>query len=449
MGGYVLMFARLLAVVILVAGLSLVASVSQAQDAGDYVGAWAASPQPPYEEGISQDGFSDQTVRNIVRANASGTGLRVRLSNAFGEQPLTIGAASVARHAGGASTVAGTDLALTFGGEPSVTIPAGKDVYSDPVAFEVAAGEDLAVSLYVEGASGPTTWHQLAQQTSYVSNPGDHTADAAGTSFSNGLSHFFFLTAVDVSGSAAPGAVVALGDSITDGYGSAFGADGRYPDYLARRLRAMPQAPAVLNAGISGNRILRDSPEFGVKALDRLDRDVLSQSGVTDIILLEGINDIQQTPHVFDAERITDGMQEIIDRAHEEGIEVHGATLLPFERCIFPECYSQRQEETRLAVNDFVRNSGEFDGVVDFDAALRDPDDPARLLPEYDSGDHLHPNDAGYRVMAETVDLALLEDGQTATEVPDTGGISPAVVVLPSLVVLATVALGFRRLLAS
>ena len=436
------------------------AQVSPVSATSSWLGIWAASPQPPYESDVSHDGFKNQTVRNIVHASVGGNTLRVRLSNAFGEKPLTFGGADVAIQgntastaqkasgayatlANGAVTVSGTDRELTFDGKPSVTIPAGKDVYSDPVSLQVTPGQNLAVSLYVPGSSGPTTWHQVANQISYVSNPGDHTASSAATAFSDAQTSYFWVTELDVGEVGATagsgGAVVTLGDSITDGVHSTLDANTRWPDYLARRFSALPpeQKKSVLDAGISGNRILNDSPCCGVKATDRLERDVFSEAGVKDVILLEGINDIgfsqltdsQTKPHTdVSADQIIAGMKQIIQRTHAKGLKIYGGTLTPFKGADY---YSKDGENKREAVNDFIRNSGQFDGVIDFDAAIRDPQNPTQMLPAYDSGDHLHPNSLGYETMANAVDLSsFATQGATqgttsgsAVEMPNTGGI--------------------------
>ena len=413
------------------------AAIHEAQGVS-WLGAWSASQQPPYEEGVSAEGFENQTVRNIVHTSAGGNEIRVRLSNAFGEEEVIFGNARVATQRDGAATEPGTDRELTFDGAPSVAVPAGEEVYSDPVYLDVAGGENLAVSLYLPEATGPTTWHELGQQSTYFSNPGDHTAESEATAFSGAETSFFFVSAVEVRAPEGANAIVAFGDSITDGFNSTLDANGRYPDYLADRMLGLPsgERTSVLNAGISGNRILNDAPCCGVRATDRLERDVLSQAGVSDVILLEGINDIGyseieeedptrgQTPDVS-AEEIITGMQQIIDRSHAEGLQIHGGTLLPFEGADY---YSEEGEAKRQEVNDFIRNSGEFDSVVDFDRATRDPENPRALLPEYDSGDNLHPNDAGYRAMAAVVDLerfdaAQGEAGERVERIPETGGI--------------------------
>jgi lysophospholipase L1-like esterase len=342
----------------------------------------------------------------------------VRLTNTFGTRPLTVGAAHIAIEGAGADIVPGSDRQLTFGGRRAVTIAKGAEVYSDPVALAVGAEQHLAVSLYVPGASGPTTWHALAVQTNYVSTPGNHTGDPTGSAFTTTVMSWFWLDGVDVVAGGLDRAVVTLGDSITDGFASTVNADDRWPNFLARRLLALPadHHVSVLDEGISGNRVLHNAPCCGVSALARLNRDVLAQDGVRWVILLEGINDIgfsgltgpETAPHTnVSAAQIIAGYKQIIIQVHSKRLKIYGATLTPFKGTTFPGYYTPAGERKREAVNHWIRTSGAFDAVIDFDKAIRDPADPLRMLPNYDSGDHLHPNDAGYAAMADAINLAL------------------------------------------
>jgi lysophospholipase L1-like esterase len=359
-------------------------------------------------------GFSNQTVRQIAHVSIAGNRLRLRLSNAYGTGPLKIGATHVALRKFGGSIVSGSDRALTFDGNRSITIPAGAPVLSDPIDFEVPAFADLAVSLYFPGTTGPITWHQLGVQTTYVSTPGDFTTAAEMPVAATATSRFV-LADVEVTAAKRMGAVVTLGDSITDGYCSTVDADHRWPDYLSLRLNAgnAKNGMAVLNQGISGNRLLHD--KFGPNSLARYDRDALTQSGVTHIIVLEGINDIG-LPGAFgmpaeevSADEIIGGLHQLIERAHEKKLMIFGGTLTPFEGTTFPGYYTPAGELKRQAVNTWIRAKAEFDAVIDFDQAVRDPSHPTRLLPAYDCGDHLHPNDAGYKAMADSINLKLLQ----------------------------------------
>jgi lysophospholipase L1-like esterase len=286
-------------------------------------------------------------------------------------------------------------------------VPAGADVLSDPAMLRVPDDTDLLVTTYVPTPSGPVTYHPAAAQTSFFTRNGDVTAEESGASYNEQTSVWHYVTGVDVQGSTAPGSVATLGDSITDGVGSTTGANRRWPDFLADRLLASPRRLGVVNAGISANRLLLDVPGSGAgrNALARLDNDVLSLGTVQTLIVLEGINDIQQDPHQTDPTQIIAAHRQIIAQAHARGIRVIGATLTPFKGW---RVYDQTLENTRLAVNDFIRTSGLYDGVADFDAAVRDPQDPLRMLPAYDSGDHLHPGDAGYQAMAAAVNLGQL-----------------------------------------
>jgi lysophospholipase L1-like esterase len=385
------------------AGLA-VATAAPAKDgniARHWSGTWAASPQAA---GIPPE-FGGQTIRQIVHASIGGTQVRVRLSNAYGTSPLHIGAARVGLRSTGASIAAGSDRVLTFSGSASTTIPAGALAISDAVDLRVPDRADLAVSLWIPGNQFAATEHTLGLQTTYVSPEGDFSgADTLPTATTT--ASYYYLAGVDVGSSIPSVAIVTLGDSITDGMHSTPDANRRWPDRLAERLRSHKGGHriAVLNAGISGNRILHD--KTGTNASARLDRDVLVQSGARYLIVLEGINDIG-IPEGYAAEEIIAGHHQIIERAHAMGLKVYGGTLTPFQAFLPGIYYSAENEATRQVVNQWIRTSKAYDAVIDFDRALRDPKNPAAMLPAYDSGDHLHPNDAGYQAMADAVDLSL------------------------------------------
>jgi lysophospholipase L1-like esterase len=383
--------------------------------------AWSRPPvQPPLHWvatwGAAMDSpgprLSDQTVRQVVRVSVGGSAVRVRLSNLFGAGPVTLGPARVALRAEGSATVPGSDRVVAFEGRGTVTIPKGGSVLSDPVAMDVKPLQELAISLYVPAAAtpGPSTLHNAGLATAYLTESGDATAAARfpGTEVHGSR---FFLSDVEVGGPAERHAVVAFGDSITDGVGAKPDTYERWPDYLAARLQKDPAlaAVAVVNSGIGGNRVLNDN--FGPSAQKRFDRDALDKPGVRWIVLLEGINDIggsgqPETPaDDVSAEQIIDGMKQLVARAHAKGVKIYGATLTPFGGAGWPY-HSSRNEKKREAVNAWIRNGGAFDGVADFDKAIRDPARPDRMLQAYDSGDHLHPNGAGYEAMANAVDLA-------------------------------------------
>jgi lysophospholipase L1-like esterase len=378
--------------------LCLLPGVAQAQ----WVGSWGASPSDPLP-GVTPPTLSlkDQTVRTIAHLSLGGSGLRLRLSNAFGPTPLAIGAVHVARWENGA-IVSGTDHAVTFGGEAMATIPKNAVLLSDPVELQLPNLSDIAVSIYFSADTGPITVHALAVQTSFVA-PGNATAEAALPAAAK-LEVRPVLSAVEVRHPEAV-ATVMLGDSITDGQHSTVDAEARYPDALARRLAAANLPIGVVNAGINGNRLLSES-HFGPNALARLDRDVLAQAGVRSVVVLLGINDIGHVPDTpATTGQIIAALRQIAERGHDKGLRMIGATLLPFESSPY---WADSGEEMRQAVNAFIRTGGAFDAVVDFDTATRDPAHPARLRAEFDSGDHLHPNDRGYAAMAEAVDLNLL-----------------------------------------
>jgi lysophospholipase L1-like esterase len=376
-----------------------------------WVATWTASPMTAAParlaapDDFSSAGFDDQTIRDIVWTSAGGQAARIRLSNQFGTRPVTFSQVDVGISAGGPFVVSGTSHRVTFAGGTSVTIAPGAAAVSDPVAMVVPAQTNLAVSLYTNGPTGPATYHSDAQQINYVSTSGDYAGSESAAGFTITSQHWYFLDEVDVrSGPATGGTIVAFGDSITDGYRSSVGADDRWPNDLARRLLARPpgQVHPVVDEGISGNRILADSVLFGVSAQARFLRNAADVSGARYVILLEGINDIGFT--LTPVRRLIAGYEDLIAAAHAAGLKIFGATLTPFQGSGY---YSAAGEAEREAVNHWIRTSGAFDGVIDFDRAVRDPADPLRLLPAYDSGDHLHPDDVGYQAMADAINLAL------------------------------------------
>jgi lysophospholipase L1-like esterase len=384
--------------------------------AQQWAGTWATAPA-----GVAgtPEQFGNETLRLIVHTSTGGARVRVRISNAFGTAPLVIGAAHVAARAQDANIVAGTDRALTFNGQGSFTIPPGALALSDPAPLEVAAQSDLAVSLFLPRLTTEETTHVTALQTNYVSVPGDFTG-AARFDVARTLTRWPFLAAVEVAGAAPKASIVAFGDSITDGANSSANANRRWPDLLAARLqqRANLRDLGVLDEGIIGNRILHPTePQFGnlfgPAGLARFDRDVLSQAGVRYVIILLGINDIGHpggpapASDEVSADEIAAGYRQFIERAHEHGIKVFGATLLPFENTTLEHFYSPEKDVKRRAVNQWIRTSGAFDAVIDFEKAVQDPAHPSRMLPAYDGGDHLHPSDAGMQAMANAIPLDL------------------------------------------
>ncbi|HEY3688208.1 MAG TPA: SGNH/GDSL hydrolase family protein [Streptosporangiaceae bacterium] len=379
-----------------------------------WVSTWSASStQGPADTATcpAHSGVTDGTVRDVVVPSAGGDHARVRLTNLFGDRPLRVGRASIAVRDSGSSVVASTLRTLRFHGRTSVTIDPGDLAGSDPVSLPVRAGQALVVSLYFPDATGPATQHPLALQDGYVS-PGDHTGTATAGA-ARTVNCWTFADRVDVTPARrVTGTLVTLGDSITDGSHSTPNANRRWPDDLNRRLQAR-HGPilSVANAGISGNEVLVDRVPvtFGPSALHRLDRDVLSVPGARDVILLEGINDIGAASATGTS--IIAGDKQIIARAHHQGLRIFGATLTAFGGSNpqyggdYGTAYGERQRE---AVNHWIRTGHAFDGVIDFDKATADPSNPQQMAPAYDSGDHLHPGDAGYQRMADSIKISAL-----------------------------------------
>jgi lysophospholipase L1-like esterase len=399
-------------VLAVLASLALTATTASSvdRDANLWVGTWASAPMlalvttPP-----TSPELNDATLRQIVHVSIGGASIRVRFSNTFGATPLEISSAHVAVSAGPGAIRPDSDKALTFSGQPSVSIPPGAPMFSDPLAFNLAAQSDLAITIHIATAPDAVTTHPGSRATSYLQS-GD-AVSAADLSSATKVEHWYFLDDVDVQSSAAAGAVVTFGDSITDGAHSTENANTRWPDDLARRLAANKKTAGigVLNEGIGGNRLLHDMT--GPNALARFDRDVLSQSGVRWLIILEGINDLGahgRTPlrdeKIPTAQELIAAYQQMILRAHTHRIRVFGATILPYQGAGY---FSSVGEADRQTINQWIRTSGAFDAVIDLDAATRDPQKPTQLAPTADSGDHLHPGDVGYKAMADAIDLKL------------------------------------------
>lgn len=390
---------------------------------GDWVATWGASPQsevePVFGPPPTPVQFNNQTIRMVARISKGGDRIRVRLDNSFGADSVVIGAAHVAVHASGAGIVPGSDHQLTFGGDATVTIPPGAPIVSDPVDFDIPNLAELAVSIYLPQPTAGLSGHTLGVQTTYVAAPGsgDQTGAVAVPTPTTTLIRYF-LAGIDVLADDEVGAVVTFGDSITDGFNSTVDANRRWPDRLAERLleRRHPQNRTVVNEGISGNRLLHNV--IGPDALSRFDRDVISQAHVEFVTVLLGINDVgfsaisvPNSPPPFGNQAVTadqmiQAYRQLITRAHAKGIRIIGATLTPFEGAGYA---TAEGEAKRQAANHFIRSSGEFDAVIDFDRVTRDPTHPTRLAPQFDSGDHLHPNDLGYKAMADSIDLSIFQ----------------------------------------
>ena len=381
-----------------------------------WIGTWAASPLGfvAFDSDPAPQPFANQTLRQKLRISVGGDAVRIRLSNELGTTPLVIGAVTVAI-AGADSTIDAASLhALTFGGASSITIPPGAPAVSDPVEMAVSDLAELAVSIYLPSKSAPATLH-MGRTTYVAAGDGTQTAALEGAELTT---NHFYLTGIYVRTTEDVAVVAALGDSITDGAGSTLHTYNAWPDHFAGRVAtgAHGRAIAVVNHGIGGNQVLDDGA--GVSALARFDRDVLSTPGLTHVIVLEGINDIGVGGLVFpgwtaaaperSAANLISGYRQLIARAHANGLKIYGATLTPFEGT-FDGYYTPAKDEVRIEVNEWIRNSGEYDGVIDFEAAIRDETNVRIMKAEYDSGDKLHPGDAGYRRMADSIDTSLFQ----------------------------------------
>lgn len=391
--------------------LSTAAYAACAQEHNDprWITTWATSPStlPPSSE--DNESLNDQTLRLITHTSVGGSALRIRLANYHGDEAIVIGDASVALQSEGSSIQSNSALPITFNGEDSITLARGAVVFSDPVATEVPELTNLSVSLYLPEATGFLTAHALSNQTNYVSATGNHSS-SVDLPVQDTTPAWNLLTAIDVINDDSITTIATVGDSITDGWGSTDSGNQRWPNHFARRIFSEPSIGrfAVINAGISGNRVTTESsPQFGQNLQARFQRDVLAMNKVSHIVLMEGINDIGMATMAsgspISADKIISGYRNIITRAHARDIKVIGATLTPFEDAVY---YSEEGEVQRQAVNNFIRNSGEFDGVIDFDAVVRDPSNPKHMLPAF-TEDNLHPNDSGYAAMANAIDLEL------------------------------------------
>lgn len=390
--------------------LLLSASIVLAQPSGHVVTAWTMSPSSLPPAADAEDSFNNQTIRQTVRLSAGGERIRLRISNQHGNKPLVIGALTVAQQLEGSALAMDSVQPVTVSGQSRFTVPRGAVMFSDELAFPVTAFDTLSINIYLPEPSGPATTHRLSMQTAWVS-PGNTTQAGDLPPGTQAIAFWHYITAVDVFGSEAVSTIVTVGDSITDGFGSSVDGHQRWPDLFAQRLRAQAGLPiyAVANAGISGNRVLHElSPNFGENLLARFERDVLALSNVSHLVLLEGINDMGMsaalaTHQAVSAEQIIAGYQQVITRARARGIKVIGATLTPFEGAAY---FHEEAEQKRQQVNQWIRSSGAFDAVIDFEKAVQDPANPRRLRADFTS-DNLHPNDAGYKAMADIIDLEI------------------------------------------
>jgi len=390
----------------LVIVLALFAQLAPAQaPAGPerWLATWGAALQQPAANGA----FSNQTVRMLVRASVGGRRVRVQLSNSFGSAPLVLGPVHIALHGQGSAIVNGSDRALLFAGKPTVKIPPGAVIVSDAVNLDVPALGDLAISVYAPEGTAPAPRQNTALRTNYVA-AGDVTGAAELTGATT-TPAWFWISGVEVMAPSSAGAIVVLGASSTAGTTSSPNTNRSWPSVLASRLQGNPATKnlSVINMGIGGNKVLEDTSNAGLGALARFDRDVLGHSGVQWLMLFEGTNDVgglARNPQSMTPDDLIGAYKQMIERAHAHGIKVVGCTLNPFQGMAY---YTEQSEAARLAVNKWILTSGAFDATVDFDAVTRDAANPKQLNPPFNNGDHLHPNDAGYKAMADAIDLAI------------------------------------------
>lgn len=386
----------------LLAGLLLVLATAADAAPSRWIGTWGGAPSP---SNMNSPSFANETVRQVVKISAGGERVRVRFTNEYGTRPLGIGGARIAMAGPDGTALPGTDKPLTFNGKAAVTVPPGAPMLSDPVDMVLPALASLSISLYLPGETGACTCHVLGVQQAWVSDVGDFTARAFTPKRT--ITQRPFLSGVEVEPRRAGKTIVTFGDSLTDGYRSTQNANARWPDVLAARLNARGGSATwgVVNAAISGNRVL--SPGQGEAGLTRFDRDVLSVPGVTHVVVFEGVNDVgmgSRSGGVPSADMMINGYRQLIARAHARGLMIYGATIAPYEGAAY---YSAEGEAVRQQVNAWMRTSGAFDAVLDFDAVWRDPARPTRMKEALQAGDWLHGNDAGYKALADSVDLRL------------------------------------------
>ncbi|SDD84898.1 Lysophospholipase L1 [Paenibacillus sp. UNCCL117] len=376
-----------------------------------WMGSWFAS-QTYFDGKFAEERFKDQTIRMIIHPHAFGSKIRLKFSNLYGSEPVVFGKVTAALSTKDGGIVSETGRQVTLNGQCAVVIPAGEEIYTDPVDLQVNDHVDVAVSVYVPELTRTSTWHFSPPRSTYVAE-GDHTDDSSAEFFQKKIHSYYWLSGMEVLTQGEHfRVIVALGDSITEGSTSTQDANHRWPDIFFKRLhRENPAYPiSVLNAGIVGNQILKNGLEVGLpmggeSALSRLDRDIFSHSGITDVIFLEGINDIGLGNAT--ADQIIGGMKKLAAKVHERGLRIFAGMLPPFGGAPY---YSDEKELTRQEVNRWIRTNEVFDGIIDFNNALADPQRPEQLLPDYDFGDHLHPCDAGFKALADCIPLSLFMD---------------------------------------